>query len=36
MKIIKDVCTIVPVVVVTATAVIGMATVIGLSSLALL
>lgn len=36
MNIIKDVCTIVPVVVVTATAVLGMAAVISLSSLALL
>lgn len=36
MKIIKDVCTIVPAVVVTATAVLGIATVISLSSLALL
>ena len=36
MKIVKDICTVVPAVLVTATAVIGVATVIGLSSWALL
>jgi len=36
VKIVKDICTVVPVVLVTATAVIGVATVIGLSSWALL
>jgi len=36
MKLLKDVCIVVPVVVVTATAVLGVATVIGLSSWALL
>jgi hypothetical protein len=36
VKIVKDLCTVVPVVLVTATAVIGVATVIGLSSWALL
>jgi hypothetical protein len=36
MKLLKDVCIVVPAVVVTATAVLGVATVIGLSSWALL
>jgi hypothetical protein len=36
VKIVKDICTVVPVVLVTAGAVIGVATVIGLSSWALL
>jgi hypothetical protein len=36
VKIVKDICTVVPAVLVTATAVIGVATVIGLSSWALL
>ena len=36
MKLLKDICIVVPVVVVTATTVLGVATVIGLSSWALL
>ncbi len=36
MKLLKDICIVVPTVVVTATAVLGVATVIGLSSWALL